>query len=420
MKAVKIPALPEFATRLQLIESYSEIEEVLRSPEFQQGGLPMRRIFRDDTMIFAEGDRHTELRQRFRGLMSRDAMAYYEKRLLEPVIAGVLDELKPVRDTHGVIRVNAVPLIRRMSVRISAGVTGVDGVDTPERTERFLSLVALLSEAVSGQWTKRSADDVIEQGMQALQRLVDEFLQSSLDRRLALAAKFKQGTISAEELPRDMLMTLCLADDVHKAGDTGVIPYVWRQCTLFLSAAINTTSHAAAHVLVHLDEWIKEHPDDERRLTDPEFLRSAVTETLRLHTNSPVMFRTAVKDLTLSTGRAVVAGEMVALYTTVANRDSKRFGKDADVFNPNRPAPRQSTRWGMTFGMGRHMCFGSNLVIGVAGQADKERGTDGTLVTMLRALYLRGCRLDPASPPREMTTSFLPTYESVDVLLTAS
>ena len=137
--------------------------------------------------------------------------------------------------------------------------------------------------------------------------------------------KFKAGEIEKEDLPRDMLTTLCLHDDLSRPDDDQKIPYVWRQCSLFLTAAIQTTSHTLPHVIVHLEEWFGEHPEDREKATDPEFVRKAAAESLRLHQTAPVKFRIAAKDVTLSTGRRVAEGEMVALFAPPANLEPELF-----------------------------------------------------------------------------------------------
>jgi cytochrome P450 len=76
-------------------------------------------------------------------------------------------------------------------------------------------------------------------------------------------------------------------------------------------------------VIVHLDDWITEHPHDKSKLKDSEFLRRAVGESMRLHQTSPVRFRIAERDVTLSTGRKVKAGEMLALYAPPPNLETE-------------------------------------------------------------------------------------------------
>ena len=221
------------------------------------------------------------------------------------------------------------------------------------------------------------------------------------------------------DLPRDMLMTLCLANDLTRPDDDEAeIPYIWRQCALFLNASIQTTTHMLPHVFVHLDEWVAEHPEDRPKLRDAAFLRKAVAEAMRLHQSSPVRFRAAVEDVTLSTGRVVRKGETVALYAPPANLEAGIFGEDARNFNPNREPPVGTLPWGMTFGSGVHMCLGRNLVTGIRGRTDEKFGSDGTAVKIVKAFYARGCELDPDRPPKRNTASYHDAYESVPIILT--
>lgn len=417
MQVVQDPIVPPFIDQFQRVESYAEIEEIMRSPYFTQGGAPERRVFFDDTLIFASGRDHAVQKQTFQRLMSREALAYYELRLLQPVIDRVIGELATGRGTDGLVRTDVVPLVRTMLHQISAAVTGVDGVDTPDRTARFQGLVTRLGEATSGQFATGDRTQVLADGRAALQSLVEEFLRPALDRRIALVAQHRSGELEKDALPRDVLTSMCLADDLSRPDDGEKIPFVWRQCALFLTASITTTTHTLPHVIIHLDEWIAEHPEDRTKLTDPEFLGLATTESLRLHQTSPVKFRTAASDLTTSTGRTVRAGEMVALFAPPANLDPARFGDDARYFNPYRDLPAGVSPYGLTFGSGVHMCLGRNLVTGIKGQGDDKYGTLGTMVRIVRTLFSLGAELDPERPPRRTTASYHDAFESVPVVL---
>src|SRR3954468_10938155 len=150
MRAVSDPIVPPFVERLQRIDTYAEIEEIMKSPDFAMAGAKERTIFLEDTLIMAEGQRHSELKQLFAPLMSRQAVAYYELRLVEPVIQEVIAEMQTRRGSDGLVRTDVVPLVHAALTRIAALVTGVDGVDTSERTDRFEQLVLSLSEATTG------------------------------------------------------------------------------------------------------------------------------------------------------------------------------------------------------------------------------------------------------------------------------
>lgn len=417
MQPVSDPIVPDFVKRLQRIDTYAEIEEIMKSPDFIMAGAEERTIFLEDTLIMSEGQRHSELKQLFAPLMSRQAVAYYELHLVEPVIQDAIAQMQTQRGPDGLARSDVVPLIQATLTRISALVTGVDGVDTAERTERFRDLVLTLSAATTGSFSTTSQATMIRKGRDAMMALVDEYLLASLDRRVALVRRYRATEISMEDLPRDMLTSLCLQDDLSRPDDHEKIPYVWRQCALFLTGSIKTTSHSLPHVFVHLDEWLQEHPEDRAKLTDPEFLHQAAAEAFRLHQTTPARFRAASRDIVLSTGRRIARNEMVALHAPVANVQTAVFGNDARYYNPYRETPQGMQPWGMTFGIGVHSCIGRNLVTGIMNRGDDKHGTHGTAVRIMMALYGLGAELDPDNPPRRPENSLHDTYESVPIIL---
>jgi cytochrome P450 len=417
MTPVADPHVPEFVKRLQRIDTYAEVEEIMRSSDFMMAGGPERTIFLEDTLIMSEGSRHTELKQLFTPLMSRRALAYYELHLVEPVIRGAIAEMVTKRGPDGLVRTDAVPFIKAALTRISASVTGVDGVDTPARTDRFRDLVLLLSTATTGSFSTRPVDIVLQEGRDAMAELVRDYMQVSLDRRIELVRRHRAGEIGMEDLTRDVLTSMAMQDDLSHPDDGEKIPYVWRQCALFLTGSIKTTSHSLPHVFVHLDEWLREHPEDKARLDDPEFLHRASAESFRLHQTSPARFRAAVTDVTLSTGRNVAAGEMVAIHAPVANVQTEVFGEDARLFNPWRTVPAGKQPWGMSFGLGTHICPGRSLVTGLLNKGDEKHGTHGMAVKIMLALYGLGAELDPENPPLRPHDSMHDHYDSVPMIL---
>ncbi len=414
---VQDPRVPDFVNDLQRIEAYHEIEEVMKSPDFVYDGAPERIIFLEDTLLGSEGARHAELKRLFAPRMSRQAWAYYELHLIEPVIQTAIAELSKQNGTNR--HLDFVKLIQVILTRIAAQVTGVDGVDTPERTAQFRNWVLELSAATTASYSSATnPEGLIANGRRALQDLVDHFLQASLERRAEMARRHKAGEIEADALPRDMLMALCLADDIQRDDDRVKIPYVWRQCALFLTASIKTTSHTLPHVMVHLDEWFSEHPEDFDKRLDTEWLHRAVAESIRLHQTAPARFRRAAKNVTLSTGRTVRQGEMVALHAPIANVDETIFGADPRCFDPNRDVIQGVQPWGMSFGLGPHLCLGRNLVTGIQNKGDEKHGTHGTAVRLLKALFERGVELDPETPPVRQSDNLHDSWERVPIVLT--
>ena len=194
MQPIADPVIPDFVKQYQIVNRYHEIEEVMKSPDFRQGGEAERETFLGGTLIYLEGTEHRDTKNLLSPLMSREALAYYERRLLDPVINETLDKLRRERGEDGLVRSDLVPLVRVMLRQISARVTGVDGVDPPQRIERFGALAAKVGAASSGQFAT-DKPGVIAEGKEALQTLIDEFLQASLNRRQKLAADFAAGRI---------------------------------------------------------------------------------------------------------------------------------------------------------------------------------------------------------------------------------
>lgn len=345
-------------------------------------------------------------------LFTKAALEHYEREALVPVVERAIAENGGTRTPRGV-RVDLVPLVRTMLHRIAARVVGVDGVDTPAGVERFRDLVARIGEGASAEWSTRDHDEVIREGMAYRQQFLDEFLVPSQRRRVDLVDRHRRGEIDRGELPTDLLTLLHLHRDESWDAE---LP--WREAAFYLVAAIQTTTIALPHVVMHLHEWVDAHPGERAWLADDDFLKLAANETLRLHQPAPTLLRFAERDVTLSTGRRIRAGERVVLMFVPANRDPALFGADAEEFNPYREVPDRRRPWGLTFGAGSHICLGRTLVTGLSSRVDDDSGTNGTLITMLRALYDRGIALLPDDLPRKTESSFHDAYETFPVLLT--
>ncbi|MBM9465696.1 cytochrome P450 [Nakamurella leprariae] len=402
---------PPYADQTR-IEDYDEVMEVLRSPHFIQNSHKESAPVYGDVLLLTDGAEHMERRAMISTLFSRGALQFLESEALMPPIERLMNDLKAFQDDDGIVRTDLVPLVRAMLTRITALVTGVDGVDTEEKTERFRAQVAILAEASAVEWSNRPHEVVLADGIRTLDECVAEFLRPALERRRALAAAIRSGERQVADGPTDLLMLLALHEDEKGFGED----YIWRECVLALVAASATTTQALPHAFVHLEEWLVAHPEDRARLGDAEFLRRIATESLRLHLPAPALSRKAVQEVTLKSGRVIASGEEVCLFFTHSNLDTKKFGDDADVFDINRELPRGTQPWGLNFGNGVHMCIGRPLVTGLANKVDPEQATDGTMVKILRALYERGIELDPDRAPQRNRNSVEDAYSSVPVL----
>jgi cytochrome P450 len=92
-----------------------------------------------------------------------------------------------------------------------------------------------------------------------------------------------------------------------------------------------------------------------RLRAEPALIPAAVEEFLRLYTPYRGFARTAVDDVEIG-GRAIAAGEPIALVYASANRDEAKF-KDADQFVLDRPNIGEH----LAFGRGAHNCPGAPM-----------------------------------------------------------
>lgn len=413
---IDIVAPPWFADMIR-VETYAEIDEILRSDDFVQGSHRESGMFLGGTLLTTDGSVHAERRKIFNALFSKSANQHYEIAALAPVMKQIMDELKVrSRAADGLVHADLVPLIRTMLHRITANVAGIDNAHTPERTERLRYLVERVGEGASVEWSVRDHDEVIREALEFRQQLIEEFLQPSLDRRKALVKAFREGKIEKSELPTDVFTLICLhVDELPVDEET----YIWREASLFIIASTQTTTHTLPHVFRHLDEWVREHPEDAGKIRDPEFLRRAAVESLRLHAPTPTLTRLAARDTTLkSSGLKVPKGERVALFFPLANREKAIFGDDANVFNPYRKTPEGLQPWGLSFGSGIHLCIGRSLVTGMFNRTDDRTGTEGTMVKILREFLEAGAELIPGDPPqRGHAVSYHDHYASFPIIL---
>lgn len=407
-------SVAEFLSQFPKVESYAEIDEILRSPDFRQGSHFESRPVYGGSLVVIDGPEHRQRRKALMAMFTHEALQRNERQTLAPAIERALIALKATRGADGLVRADLVPLLRGFLIGISASVTGVDDADEPVRRKRLQDLVSKLEAASGVEWSTRNHSEVLEEGILARRELIRDFLGPGLQRRVELVKRWRSGELSKTDLPMDLL---CVLAQDGEDGSGGEDAYVWRECALFLVAGTQTTSHALPHVVWHLDQWWNAHPEDRARATDVEFLRAAANESLRLHQPVPALLRIANKDVTLkSSGRSFNKDDRIALYFSAANRDQGLFGQEVEAFNPNRPFSRKPPPWGLTFGSGVHTCIGRALVTGLSRSYDDTDPTLGTIVGVLNALYRAGAMLDPESPPRRNTDSFHDAFASMPLV----
>ena len=102
-------------------------------------------------------------------------------------------------------------------------------------------------------------------------------------------------------------------------------------------------------------QLLHQHPDQRALLVaQPELVKDAVEELLRLTSPVQGLARTATRNVELH-GTTIPAGRKMLLLYAAANRDPRRYGPDAEELDVRRN-PGQI----LTFGQGSHFCLGAN------------------------------------------------------------
>lgn len=391
------------------IERYDEVEEILRSSDFgpslhQGDSAPLV----GGNVLGLVGEAHAARRRLESPLFLRPALHHYEREIMRESLVATLADAAASRGPDGLARADLVTLTRTVLVKVTAAVVGLDGVTTTADVRRLEAISGRLGEGASVEWSLRDHAEVITDALAAKEELDVLWYRSSLERRRELVSAWRAGTLAERELPRD-LITVLLQSHADAWDDD-----LWlREAAFFVVASANTTTHAVPHVVIELERWLADHPEDRSRLDDDAFLRRAANEGLRLHGPVPALLRRVVRDTTLSTGRSFRAGEYVALWLGPANTDAQRFGDDAAAYDPHRVDLTSLEQHGLSFGSGEHMCPGRPLAVGMRGAGTDPAIPVGVVPLML---YAAGARLDPDHPPRLRDDTAAHRYAAVPLV----
>jgi cytochrome P450 len=394
------PSQGPAAADMPWLISYHDVDEAFRSKDFVQGGGGRRDSapFTGHGVLSLSGDDHFARRRVESGLFRKSVLGFYERDVLAPALAAGFAACAARRSADGLVRAELQTLLRSALCKVSAALSGLDGVDTPETTERLLLYMDKLSAGANIEWASRDHREIIQESLGFKRLFVDEFFAPSWQRREALVASVQAGTIGEDALPNDLLTVMARNRTHFAKWDEDVFV---RELILFNGAPTNTITLAAPHVIMELWEWCRLHPDDRDKTADVDFLRQAINEALRLHPASPYLIRRTVRDVTLPSGTVLAAGQYVVLDLVRASRDPTVFAPNPEAFDPYRQ-PREKLRptW-LAFGGGPHTCIGMSMAIGEASAGPNDPDAPlGLLVFLLKELYAAGIGLDPAHPPR--------------------
>ncbi|MEV6900305.1 cytochrome P450 [Amycolatopsis sp. NPDC051372] len=392
------PTLPRTA-------NYADGSAVLRSSAFSVDVYHENAALLAGTLLGSDGDRHRHLKRLEGALFSPAHLAHYEKSVLAKVVDEELAAVAAASPADGVPRADLIPLVRRMALRISAEVVGLDDVDEA-RLSQLTRLVARLGDGILIQWTTRDHGEVMRDALACKEELWSDFVLPALRKRRARVA-------AGQELPGTDLISVIMTDTTLTWSDDDIS----KETLLYMTAAAFTTATAVTHAVAELTSWLPDHPEAREKLSDPEFLRIAGMESLRLHPGRHVLFRAAAEKTTMPDGTRVDPGQVVLVDKFQANMDDEAYGGAVDTFNPYRTIAEGTSPYGLSFGAGPHQCLGKPLVLGTTASRRTE-ARDGTLALLLGVLFRAGVERDPDNPPVR-PDSVHDRYESFPVCFTA-
>jgi len=157
------------------------------------------------------------------------------------------------------------------------------------------------------------------------------------------------------EHPSDDMMTDLL--NAEFTDETGTRRRLRREELLLYLTVIAT---AGAETTTRLIGWagktLADYPDQRRQLVDnPALIPQAIEEILRWEPPALQIARCVARDVEYY-GQTVPEGSAMLMLIGSANRDSRRFAPDGDVFDIHREQKSH-----MTFGAGTHFCMGNAL-----------------------------------------------------------
>ncbi|MBV2354023.1 cytochrome P450 [Streptomyces sp. J2-1] len=300
-------------------------------------------------MVFNDAPQHRRLRQVFQESFAARAVNRY-RAFTEKATAAVLARRAAPGRTGDLMADLAKPL----PALVFARWLGIPRTDS----------------AAFWYWNARVADLVLGTAQEeseyraSLQALVslEDYLASLVARRRAE--------------PGDDLISQVLAEG--RVGDTVTELEFVGMLTQMAFAGGETTSNLIANTLLALHQ----NPDALTAVREePELVRGAVEETLRLDGPSKMSIRTARADLGLD-GHTLRAGDRIFLVTAAANRDPARFP------DPGRFDVRRTGATHLGLGFGAHFCIGAALarLVACAAVSALVRDHPGLTVTDPAAL----------------------------------
>ena len=394
------------------VSTYHDVEHALRITDLKQSLYDEGKILMDKVLVTLHGDEHRQRRSIESQLFRKNFFRIYENEVFPCLLGETLDQFLTESS------LDLKELGYRIMVHLSLSFAGIDRVEgTVEEADAQHRLLIQLGQAATIGQFKGDREPIFQEIREAIAEFRERFFLPSRARRLALLEAHRAGTLSDEDLPRDILTILLMHDAELAMPDELMV----REVAFFYLAASHTSVHTLVHATNELFHWCeREGATPEKIVADAHQLQRFVLESMRLHPSSPEAWRRAEAEITLASGQVVPEGDKVVIDLQTANRDTTIFGDDAAQFNPLRSIQGRVSPAGMSFGGGMHVCLGMNLVAGTVLRDGEAPNPDnhqfGTITLIIKKLVERGMRPNPGQPPTKIAASERDVWATYPVL----
>jgi cytochrome P450 len=408
------------------VATLPDVQFVLRSKDFvpvrPESGFKAGYVARltHDSLADLTGTVHLERRRLLSTLFTRPKLQRYEEETLVPALMAAIDATRRSAPAGAAVTdpIDLLVLCRRIFLALAARIIGLDGLEDLDgpRFARYNADFVQMERLARAKFID-DPEPLVDQALAAQDRWRHEYFQPSWDRRLRQGQAAPASTASAGTAPDDLISLIIHNQAHYQRWDPGLAA---REATLFQNASVGSSAGAICHVVEDLERWFQNRPQDRARTTDPEFLRRALTDSLRLHANN-VLIRTALAAVVLPSGIQVAAGEVVVLDRRAAHAEIEHASAPHDGFDPDGGWDDQYPRYALAFGGGAHTCIARPLVLGTSEPTEPAgyNQRHGLAAATLLALYAAGVRLDPAVPPERYADMTRDTFRTFPVRFAA-
>lgn len=351
------------------VTEYDDIAHVLRSQSFALDrrtghGFEWSMLLFGDAVSDLHGSQHFERRRLLSALFNKATLLQeYEHEFLVPAI----EEWK--RDVFRAgpqQEVDLVSTVRRLVVRVAARLVGLDRVQESEQDLlRFEDLLEAVERGIRVHRFTDGRETVARAGLVAQRAMYEEFFTPAMERRRDLVERVDAGEVAEDALPTDLISLIARHPDHYAAYG---LDADLREATLLLIAQVGSTTNAVCFAIWDLVNWLRDHPEDIHRRSDPVFLMDCFSESQRLGQVNTIL-RTAYEDDTLPSGLRIRRGQVAVIDRPSGNAELARDGESQygpDEFDPHRTLRDHVPGYGLAFGHGPHTCIGKRFVINEA------------------------------------------------------